>query len=846
MFNLFFSFLFFFTFLSLPLSLFNFRTSPPRTGPPAQMLTRTNSGGPERLNSPQRLARSNGRSNSSPRIDPQQIPGPQGATAVEGESVVRAFATRERVGGAPPVLPPSTSSYVVSDQGNASPRFMRMTVNCAPASKELVQQSKLPFGVLMQPLADVGPGEEPVPVVNFGEDGPLRCQRCRAYISPFARFVEGGQRYVCAFCTCPNDVPAYYFCNTDGNGVRRDVLERPELCKGSVDFLASKAYIGRPVTEPVFIFVIDVSTEAVASGVLGQVCMTIRASLDDLALEDRTRVGFITFDSTVHFYRVRSGARFPVEQLVVPDVEEPFVPLPSSFLVKVTEHLNAIDAFLAALPKAHLQTTETRSALGAALTFAHRVVADSGGRIMCFQASLPNHGPGLLQRRDNPSAYGTDKERALLAPQVPFYEKLGADCARSNVSVDMFLFPRGYIDVATLSSLPRATNGTIFMYPGFRSDLHGTKLHSELAGTLSAVHAYDGLLRVRVSGALTVDKYLGNIHMLNATDVSLPALDARTTVAAIIGHNEKQDESRESVIQCALLYTNAQGQRMIRVHNLSVPTTSSMANIFRSADLDALLVLAARVASNAVLEKPQVPLATIRDAFVAQSIDALTVYRKHCATATSPGQLILPEALKLLPLYALALQKQPGLSVGAGVSVDRRIFQAFLLGTLSVPAIVRLVHPRMYCLSTLPDWAGQRNSIGEAILPPQESLGADKLNPSQVYLLEDGQVMILWVGRMVSSSFLTDLFGVVSSEELTNPHAPLPVTPSPINAKVRSIVETLASRNQYYPLLTTVRQGDSLDAWFNGFLIEDNQGVTKSYVDFLCHLHKMIQTNLST
>lgn len=37
--------------------------------------------------------------------------------------------------------------------------------------------------------------------------------------------------------------------------------------------------------------------------------------------------------------------------------------------------------------------------------------------------------------------------------------------------------------------------------------------------------------------------------------------------------------------------------------------------------------------------------------------DTLYVYRRYCAVSANPGQLILPEALKLLPLYALALTK---------------------------------------------------------------------------------------------------------------------------------------------------------------------------------------------
>lgn len=41
------------------------------------------------------------------------------------------------------------------------------------------------------------------------------------------------------------------------------------------------------------------------------------------------------------------------------------------------------------------------------------------------------------------------------------------------------------------------------------------------------------------------------------------------------------------LIQCAILYTTVYGQRRIRVMNLSLSCTSTLPNLFRSADLDA-------------------------------------------------------------------------------------------------------------------------------------------------------------------------------------------------------------------------------------------------------------------
>ena len=58
---------------------------------------------------------------------------------------------------------------------------------------------------------------------------------------------------------------------------------------------------------PAFFFVIDVSHAAVASGVLAHVCRAIRASLDRLPGGERTRIGFLTFDTALHFYNLKAG-----------------------------------------------------------------------------------------------------------------------------------------------------------------------------------------------------------------------------------------------------------------------------------------------------------------------------------------------------------------------------------------------------------------------------------------------------------------------------------------------------------------------------------------------------------
>jgi len=45
----------------------------------------------------------------------------------------------------------------------------------------------------------------PLPVVDLGQMGPVRCNRCKAYMCPFMVFIDGGRKFQCSFCTCTTE-----------------------------------------------------------------------------------------------------------------------------------------------------------------------------------------------------------------------------------------------------------------------------------------------------------------------------------------------------------------------------------------------------------------------------------------------------------------------------------------------------------------------------------------------------------------------------------------------------------------------------------------------------------------
>lgn len=71
----------------------------------------------------------------------------------------------------------------------------------------------------------------------------MRCGECRAYINPYMTFIDAGRKFVCAFCGAKTDTPHNYIENTDSSGRRRDADLRPELCQGSVEFVATPQFM---------------------------------------------------------------------------------------------------------------------------------------------------------------------------------------------------------------------------------------------------------------------------------------------------------------------------------------------------------------------------------------------------------------------------------------------------------------------------------------------------------------------------------------------------------------------------------------------------------------------------
>ncbi|GER50437.1 transport protein Sec24 [Striga asiatica] len=332
---------------------------------------------------------------------------------------------------------------------NCSSRVLRLTTSAIPNSQSLASRWHLPLRAVVCHLAEAPAGEE-VPIVNFAATGIIRCRRCRTYVNPYVTFVDNGTKWKCNICTLPNEVPEEYFSHLDATGRRVDLDQRPELTKGSVEFIAPAEYMVRPPMPPLYFFLIDVSISSIQNGMLEVMAQTIKSCLDTLPGYPRTQIGFITFDSTIHFYNMKSSLTQP-QMMVVSDLDDIFVPLPDDLLVNLSESRGVIEAFLDSLPSMFQENMDVESAFGPALKAVFMIMSQLGGKLLIFQSSLPSLGVGSLRLRgDDICVYGTDKEHTLRVPDDTFYKQMAADFTKYQIAVNLYAFSDKYIDIASL------------------------------------------------------------------------------------------------------------------------------------------------------------------------------------------------------------------------------------------------------------------------------------------------------------------------------------------------------------------------------------------------------------
>lgn len=785
---------------------------------------------------------------------------------------------------------PQTPQAKLDLSANCDAKFLSCTINKIPSSNIVLEQSTLPLAAVIHPLAQ---GKEDIPVVNFGNVGVQRCQKCRAYINPFVVWLDNGRKWQCNFCGTQNATPANYYRHLDNNFDRIDKKERPELCSGCVEIIAPSEYMVRPPMPPVYVFCFEISNESKRTGLLQRTIQTIKKKLGDLPGNTRTQVGFIGYDACIHYFIANTDSDTP-STLTLPDFDDMFLPLPEDLLVNLSENRAAVEKLLDSLEQVSLkvgnENIEQQACLGAALKAAYNLMAHVGGRLSIFAAKLPLIGPGnLTSRGANMNILGTMSEHALLRPAHPvvadkkqvgvstYYKLKATEFSRQQISCDIFCLPppqqANYVDLASLSEITKFTAGDLYYYGNCPLSAGLDRLSTDLKRYMSRSMAWEAVMRVRATQGIIPKGFYGNFLLRGNDLIALPSVSCDSTFAVEFAYDAKgstqnspgvplrRDLTGPVTIQTALLYTNSEGERRIRVSTIALPITKSVNEVISSAQLAPIVNLYGRKGVDITFKtgfddfkrKLQNKLIELMRAY--RNFNA-NIHQTQNNTATEPPnqqknsastvtlELVLPPSLQLFPKYVLGILKSQVFRGGNEVPLDQRSYLFDIMFRMNNDMALAMFSPDLYDLS-------------DKIVTVAPSL--TNLQPSKVYFYDCGFNYFLWLGSEVSSSVYSELFGLEDVVNIGEPQLATALlhnlgkkSASPVlKPKIIKLITNIKRKRPENPRpgLFVVKQGVGyFDHLFNSLLYYDRQqysGGTMAYDEFLQFLMQQTQGSVN-
>ena len=720
------------------------------------------------------------------------------------------------------------TSLKESDEFNAPSHFVRSSFSRLPSSTGVASKIRGPMGFVFQPLAPSPAGVAEPPTVNFSNVGSIvRCRRCRTYINPFVQWEASGRRWMCNLCGFSNETLNTYFGPLDASGRRADRYEHPELCNGSVDYIAPGEYMVRPPQPPAFLFLIEVTAGAVNSGMLDAVSNSIRELISEKLLPggDRCMVGIMTFDTSIHFYNLNSSLKNP-QMIVVNDFEEMFVPIAEEVLVPAYENEIAILSLLDALPRMFRSNKAAESCLGSAVKAASLGMKHVGGKLIVCASTIPSVGDlSLTSRKDNPKLLNTDREIELLKPSLDGYKELATELTKMQICCELFVATTMYMDLASIAPLAKNTAGDLRYYPQFNYATQFAKLRSELLHACTRPMGWEAVMRVRVSRGWKISKFFGHLYVRGVDLLVVPNCHSDQTFGIVIEPVENETADPNICVQFALLYTNSEAERRIRVHTMQLVSSPNAGEIYNTMDPEPLVSLL----GNLAMEE------SIKSNLSAGRNLVHTTVQQIATTATSAC-----EGLPNLAMFALGLLKSSMFRATNDVLADHRValwsrFESIPLGMQTAQ-----LYPRMFALHNLDSEPGGTvdGESGRVVLPNQLPLSVDQMTQDGILLLEDGESMMMWLGTAVSPDVLYSIFGVNAINQLnleTAEEAMSAANQSGLGGKISAIVQQLRQdRSPPYMSLSILPHEHPFSGKFFQSLVEDRTaGLQMTYPEFL-------------
>jgi protein transport protein SEC24 len=730
--------------------------------------------------------------------------------------------------------PPATTRIHCIDQGTATPKFARLTMNSVPSTEAIRNSTKLPLGLTVRPFAPQDLNEDPVPEVNLCDiGGPLRCRRCRTYLNPHMQFTHE-QKFICNMCNVANPVPYEYQAPIDVNGRRVDYLSRSELHRGVVDYIVPQGYWpdeNQPPNPLHHLFLLDVTAP---HDVLRATTEAIRGVL--LELRPLTKVGIIAYDQNIHFVDL-NGER--PQFVVLSDLDDIFVPIGDGIFVDPEVHSQVIYDTLNQIDTLFADFKLPEVAYGPALRYACETLRQvGGGKVTATLSKIPSWGSGALTIGENKNLTSD-----TFKCSNEFYQRLADKYLSDNVGLDLFVVSTGSIDLINSGNVVFRTAGTLRLYSNFVLERDEVQYIEDIRTSVLNTKGYQGQLKVRCSNGLQIASYYGNFDAQGSQDPILPVLTSDQQVSVLFSYDNKLDVKKDAHFQVAMLYTGSDGQRRVRVVNIVAAVTEDVSTVFAFADEDAVLDLIVKNCLHYISKQNPIE---VKNSTKTKLVDIFSQYRGlACHSNLLPTQLVFPDSLNTLSAYINAFQKCRIFKTS--LSNNLSIYEFHQLNSLPLEKLVLKLYPMMIDLVNLREEEACYDASGHFVMPENARLSSQSLSYGGAFFVFNGLKLFLWIHSAVSPLLLRDIYDVDLLEQIHPLQTVLPELNTHISQQCRNIVDYFAKYTGQNSLSIQIcRQGlDGTEFEFGELLVEDRAlDKTESYVEFVSDIHKRIRAKI--
>ena len=741
---------------------------------------------------------------------------------------------------------------------NCSKEYLRSTINIFPRYESQINQLKIPIGLYISPSSIYSKKDE-FPLISYGEiNDPPRCKNinCKAFINPFIKIIDNF-KWECNICKSINNIEDYYFKDEE------EKKNKIELNNGSYEFLLNKTFWKdqKPPNKLNFYFLIDISYKSIESGFAQCTLESIKNCIINNYFYNcdvsQIKIALITYDTNIHFYAVNKNSnQFTLFYINEEKEKDLFIPTSrDNLLVDLIENKDKLIQIIESIQNNiynQLSKNENKkieknaNKIFDAIKSVNLLGGFLGGKILVFSGSDIKNLEMMNDvkdeddiEREKENGYNINLERG--GKQLG---KLGIDVTYNNFSINVFQTCDDFCKLLTINQLCDNSNGQIFLYKNFDTNLHYKTLFNQIKRLLTNETQLQGSLKLRLSNGFYIKEYITSVLLYNRKFFVFPTHDSdqKYCVELSIYSPNEQNEKKISqkidnyiYMQSCLLYSNSDGTRRMRVHNLCLPISSDNSQIYESIEPEFLVAFWAQKCSHLAFKYRNLEKSVIK--IESEFFNMMNEYFNNQTYIVKD----LNNEMKMLILLFLSLMK---LSIcdkhkinGFQKDIDLSNYYRLKLLRLSIDEILSFIYPRIYPLDDI-------SNLNLGDFPDVVNDSLEGINQGNLFLVDNGFFLAIYCKKNIEHNLCINLFGEIFDKInfLEINEDMLFGEENEIRNKIKNLIEYIRSGKSMQQNLIFVFEGINDENFLKDILVEDN--FNKSYpYDFNKFYEKVIGRN---